>query len=403
MSTGHPYVKNEKFRETCPISLYDVAAVETWLEDLVRRGYRPVGFTGARVELLPDEPRESRFRLQPLQRRKETLNPERVEAYRVMGWQLVGQLGPFWVWRCDDPAAPELDTDPVVQGEGYRYLKRRMILRTVGWGLAWLVMSAVLILATAMASLESILSNASRLGFVARPLISAFFMVTIGVEIWLDARNTWRLWRTLAAGVPLERPKPYRRQQLLGSVVYGVTLAAMGLNLVVSFQDLDNSPSGWDHAEQTVYEEGERPSARTVLADLTALDGLEPQWTEVREKSLPIAPEMYAVRQFADLPDGGQISCYTTYYRMLTEGLARELTEELTENRAGFLDNRPFLPLEPEEVSAVDGFWWAEEDGMMKPDQFAVLRQGKQVLAIWYTGPTGLRTETAYLASLLME
>lgn len=403
MSIGHPYVKNEKFRETCPISIYDVAAVETWLEDLARRGYRPIGFTGIRADLLPDEPRESRFRLQPLQRRKETLDPERVEAYRVMGWQLVGQLGPFWVWRCDDPAAPELDTDPVVQGEGYRYLKRRMILRTVGWGLAWLVMSAVLILATAMASLESILSNASRLGFVARPLISAFFMVTIGVEIWLDARNTWRLWRTLAAGVPLERPKPYRRQQLLGSVVYGVTLAAMGLNLVVSFQDLDNSPSGWDHAEQTVYEEGERPSARTVLADLTALDGLEPQWTEVREKSLPIAPEMYAVRQFADLPDGGQISCYTAYYRMLTEGLARELTEELTENRAGFLDNRPFLPLEPEEVSAVDGFWWAEEDGMMKPDQFAVLRQGKQVLAIWYTGPTDLRMETAYMASLLPD
>ena len=28
MSIGHPYVKNEKFRETCPISIYDVAAVE---------------------------------------------------------------------------------------------------------------------------------------------------------------------------------------------------------------------------------------------------------------------------------------------------------------------------------------------------------------------------------------
>ena len=403
MSTGHPYVKNEKFRETCPISLYDVAAVETWLEALARRGYRPVGFTGAQVELLPDEPRESRFRLQPLQRRKETLNPERVEAYRVMGWQLVGQLGPFWVWRCDDPAAPELDTDPVVQGEGYRYLKRRMILRTVGWGLAWLVMSAVLILATAMASLESILSNASRLGFVARPLISAFFMVTIGVEIWLDARNTWRLWRTLAAGVPLERPKPYRRQQLLGSVVYGVTLAAMGLNLVVSFQDLDNSPSGWDHAEWTVYEEGERPPAQVILAELAALDGLDPEWTDVREKSLPIAPEMYAVRQLAYLPDVGQISCYTEYYRMLTEGLARDLTEELTGNRAGFLDREPELPLEPVSVPGTDGFWWAEENRTMAHDQFAVLRQGKQVLAIWYTGPTDLRTETAYLASLLPD
>ena len=30
MSTGHPYVKSEKFRKSCPISIYDVAAVETW-------------------------------------------------------------------------------------------------------------------------------------------------------------------------------------------------------------------------------------------------------------------------------------------------------------------------------------------------------------------------------------
>ena len=403
MRTDLHRTDGKSFRRSCPISIYDVAAVESWLEDLARRGEDPAGFTGTRVDLLPDEPRESRFRLQPLQRWREVLDPERVAAYRVMGWQLVGQLGPFWVWRCDDPDAPELDTDPVVQGEGYRYLKRRMILRTVGWGLAWLVLSAFIILATAMASLEGILSNAGRLGLVACPLICAVLMVTSGVEIWLDARNTWRLWRTLTAGVPLERSKPYRRQQLLGRIVYGIGLAAMGLNLVVSFQDLDNNPSGWDHAEQTVYEEGERPSAQTVLADLTALDGLEPQWTEVQEKSLPIAPEMYAVSQFADLPDGGQISCNTAYYRMLTEGLARELTEELTENRAGFLDNRPFLPLEPEEVPTVDGFWWAEEDGMMKPDQFAVLRQGKQVLAIWYTGPTDLRTETAYLASLLSD
>ena len=120
MDTGHDYVKKESFREVCPISVYDVTAVESWLEDLVRKGYRPIGFAGGKVELLPEEPRESRFRLQPLQRRKEVLDPERVAAYRSMGWRLVGQLGPFWVWRCDDPDAPELDTDPVVQGEGYR-------------------------------------------------------------------------------------------------------------------------------------------------------------------------------------------------------------------------------------------------------------------------------------------
>ena len=68
------------FRRTCPISIYDVAAVETWLEDLARRGEAPVSFTGSRVDLLPDAPRESRFRLQPFRRRKEVLDAERVAA-----------------------------------------------------------------------------------------------------------------------------------------------------------------------------------------------------------------------------------------------------------------------------------------------------------------------------------
>ena len=189
------------YRKSCPISIYDVAAVETWLEDLARKGENPVCFTGSRVDLLLDEPWECRFRLQPLQRWKEALDPERVEAYRSMGWRLVGQLGPFWVWRCDDPNAPELDTDPVVQGEGYRYLKRRMIFRTVGGGLIWLAMTAYFILAVALsaASLENILRNASWLGFVAAPLVAAALLTILGMQLWLDARNTWRLWKTLTA------------------------------------------------------------------------------------------------------------------------------------------------------------------------------------------------------------
>ena len=169
-----------------------------------------------------------------------------------------------------------------------------------------------------------------------------------------------------------------------------------------SIQNLDGNPSGWDHAARTVYEAGERPPVQMVLADLTALDGLEPLRTEVQEKSLPIAPEMYAARQSAVLPDGEQAFLQTAYYRMLIAGLAQTLTAELTENRAGFLDSRPELPLDPIEAPALDGFWWAEEaDGIGRPEQFAVLRQGKQVLPLWYTGSADLRTETAYLTSLL--
>ena len=49
------------YRKSCPISIYDVAAVETWLEDLARKGENPVCFTGSRVDLLLDEPWECRL------------------------------------------------------------------------------------------------------------------------------------------------------------------------------------------------------------------------------------------------------------------------------------------------------------------------------------------------------
>lgn len=391
------------FRRSCPISIYDVAAVETWLEDLARRGEEPVSFTGSRVDLLPAAPRESRFRLQPFQRRKEVLDPERVAAYRSMGWRLVGDLGGvFWVWRCDDPDAPELDTDPVVQGEGYRYLKRRMIFRTVGCGLAWLVLLGLLVFTVLNLSLRALLRQGSWLTLTAAPLVAVSLLVMLGVQLWLDARNTWRLWRTLSAGVPLERPKPYRRQLRLGQLVYAATLVVCTLNLMISFQNMGGIRSGWDHAERTVYEDGEHPPAQVILADLASLDSLAPLWTDVQEKSLPIAPKMYGSRQLAELPGGGQIFAETEFYRMQTEGLARTLTAELTDNRAGFYDNLPAIPLEPIGVPGLDGFWWAEEmDGAGNADQFAVLRRGAQVLALWYSGPTDLRTETDYLTALL--
>ena len=391
------------FRRSCPISIYDVAAVETWLEDLARRGEAPVSFTGSRVDLLSDAPRESRFRLQPFRRRKEVLDPERVAAYRSVGWRLVGKLGGvFWVWRCDDPDAPELDTDPVVQGEGYRYLKRRMIFRTVACGLVWLALLGLLVFTVLNLSLRTLLRQGSWLTLTAAPLVAVSLLAVLGVQLWLDARNTWRLWRTLSAGVPLERPKPYRRQLRLGQLVYAATLVVYTLNLMISFQNMGGSPSGWNHAEDILDRQTGQAPAETVAVSLAELDNVEPSWFSAERKSLPIAPEMYDSRQYAPLPEYGQVRAETAYYRMLTEGLARALTAELTENRAGFYDNLPAIPLEPVEAPGLDGFWWAEEmSGAGNADQFAVLRRGAQVLTLWYSGPTDLRTETGYLTALL--
>lgn len=391
----------ETIYKVCPISIYDVAAVETWLEDLAREGWCPVGFPGGRVELRPDAPMESRFRLQPLRGKKETLDPEREAVCRAMGWRLVGRLsGVFWVWRCDDPDAPELDTDPVVQGEGYRYLRRRMIRRTAGWVVVWLALLAGSVWMAANLSLREMLYRGSWLSSLLQPLLGAVLLVLILVEIWLDARNTWRLWKTLTAGVPLERPKPYRRQRLLGQASYGITLVILVLNIVVNFQNLNPVRFGWEHTRD-ILENGQ-PPAEAVTVHLADLDGVESHWFSAEEKTLPIAPEMYATRQYGELPGVGQVSAETDYYRLRTAGLARRLAEELTEERIGSWLTQPQPLLEELDAAGLDGFWWAAESGDVSPaSQYAVLLRGQEVLAVRYHGPRDLRGAVPYLASLL--
>ena len=72
------------------------------------------------------EPRQVRYRLEPLARRKEREpDPRRREDYESLGWRFVCAVrGGFYLWRCDDPAAPELFTEPETEGAAYRRLIR---------------------------------------------------------------------------------------------------------------------------------------------------------------------------------------------------------------------------------------------------------------------------------------
>ena len=117
----------QEYREFRPVELYDVAAVESWLEERDREGYHLLRFRGLYGIFYQDcSVAPSRYRLQPLLRKEKSPPPEMTDAYRELGWEYVCTLaGTFHIWRCGDPAAPELDTDPVVQSMGYGYLERK--------------------------------------------------------------------------------------------------------------------------------------------------------------------------------------------------------------------------------------------------------------------------------------
>ena len=390
--------RKEEYKELRPANAYDVAANETWLEDMAREGYRLIRMTGWSGVFEKTEPFTCRYRMQPLPKKEKAPPQELVEAYRELGWDYAGTIpGAFHVWRCEDPVAPELDTDPVVQGMGYRYLKRKMLWDGVMSALllAVLEMLCTLFPFTADTPLLDILDAVP-----GRVLMGEIGACLIVVLIICQVRGMRRLLRSLNAGIPLDRPRPYRRQKWLARGL-GVCLAYIWvMGFLGGGQTIDGNSltDGWDAGDSWHV-----PKDGVVYVDLTGLEGAEDtEFWDCRTKVHELCPRMYITTQLS-LEPGGEISqpveswVETTYYRMLTEGLARQLTRELIKRRiASFgVDGHPALTAV--ETDTLDGFWWGED----RHYQFAVARRGRQVLFVQYEGDTDLRTEEAYLASLL--
>ena len=98
-----------------PAGDWETGALEAWLEDEAAKGWR-LADSGSRLAAFErTEPARCRVRLQP--KRQETAEAwrERTGAYAAMGWTYAGELRGQEVYYCDDPAAAELESDPVAQ------------------------------------------------------------------------------------------------------------------------------------------------------------------------------------------------------------------------------------------------------------------------------------------------
>ena len=401
--TEERFVKDEEYKELRPANVYDVAANETWLEDMAKQGYRLVRMTGWSGVFEKTEPFSCRYRMQPLAKKEKAPPPEVMEAYRELGWEYAGTTpGTFHVWRCQDPDAPELDTDPVVQGMGYRYLKGKMLRQCVVDGLLLAALVALYVWAFASTSTPLLDTLEAVPG---RILVGLTTSCLIAALIVCEARSMRSLLRLLNAGIPLDRPRSYRRQKwlarglLAGMVFIWLTAVFGGARAI----DGGSMERGWDNTNRNGT-----PKEGTVYVDLADLEGAErTDFWGSRTKFQELCPRMYVTRQLsmgpeeADPQPGDSLpvrsSVETTYYRMLTEGLARRLEKELIQQRiASFgVDGHPVLTAA--ETDALDGFWWGED----RYYQFAVVRLGRQVLFVQYEGDTDLRQEDAYFASLL--
>lgn len=323
-----------------PYSLWDIQGIELWLNELAAKGYELKRFSRfwsiGRVEFQPsEEAKHCRYRLEPIGKGTKELR-ERAANYRELGWRFVEQIGKLYaVYRCDDPEAPELYTDPESLGWAMKKLIRRQWLAAAAvllWaGLLLRDMLAQLFTAPAVLAMELVL-DFERLA----PLLLALLVVVGGTVLgvlYQTVRFTG-LRRRLAQGElpPVQKRTYPQLRQFLLTLFLVVFLVGyfFFFNWVNSWRErpLPENPAEWDFPHITLSE--------TV-----------PAGTELRENA----------RQTVTLPSQpGQIvffydRAYTSWsapdqYYVTQSGLARlpgeisrqvQLVQDYTKTRAPFL------------------------------------------------------------------
>ena len=116
----------------CPV--FRVEAFQCWLEDMARKGlilYEKDNIILGVATFIRQTPRHLRYRLEPTPKQAGSMNDydtpdaQALELNAQFGWKYVTRYGQFYIYRCGDPTAPELHTDPQLQEINLLALKKR--------------------------------------------------------------------------------------------------------------------------------------------------------------------------------------------------------------------------------------------------------------------------------------
>ena len=378
-----------------PAGLYDVAANETWLEEMAVKGYAIQRIQGTRVYFAEGEAKAVRFRMQPMRKKEEAPDEERLALYRDLGWTYVGTVKDgFHLWLCEDPAAPELDTDPVVQADGYRYLKHNMKCTILLEGVFLLVMFGM----CGMANTE----GGNGLRYILRDSLPfqvpmLFMMILCGcIGAIADVRTMHRLLKRLEAGIPLERTAPYRLKQCFLRISLICMILYVILSIAKGFFPGDNGDIvGWSARA------GDGPKAGIVYVDITKLDppSDEVEFETVLTRSHELASritevEMHQIKHVTQghyvVVSKAETTCYDLRFHFLVSPLVEDICSRF----------QYWGPFEEIETPYLDRFLVTSRTGH---SNVAIAVKGKRVMELFYSGQTDLRTLDVYLAELLKQ
>ncbi len=208
-------------RKHLPASLYDTPAIETWLEDMARKGFRFTGFSfgdsGAEFEKAP--PEERRYCLEPLMKDEPGPDKETRELYARAGWEHAANTrwNEMALWRSTRLDPRPIHTDPEAAALAFKrvaaILRRRMAL----YAAADVFIMALL--AMQISVQRAVLTPMLRSGDLSVPVNLLLVAWSSAME-FSDFRTLRVLRRRLKAGVGAARPAPYGRRLWFWRVYY---------------------------------------------------------------------------------------------------------------------------------------------------------------------------------------
>ncbi len=220
----------KKVRKWTPADPYDCIALESWLEDMARKGFLLKKFRPLFCTFERGEPVELRYRVEPWRRRwDEDLPQAMLELYADCGWEYVGEISrDLLIFSARDPDAPEPHSDPELQRGQWERVRKSLLWRALG--------TAALFLSFLFLTILAVWRNGRPvLGMVKTNLLILLAVLCIyppqAAEFLRQERQIAKITQQLREGVPLEHRAMYLRRRLSGLAGFAGTAVILVLLL----------------------------------------------------------------------------------------------------------------------------------------------------------------------------
>ena len=372
-----------------PCAVWDMERLECWLEDMALKGWylKQDGIFAGFATFEKVKERKVRYRLEITPSKRglfadcaDTPDDEALQISESMGWQFVASHWQYYIYRCEDPSASELNTDPELQALSINALKKREFSSIVIM-LFWMCIYPLL------KSWGETLRMVLSLGTPLSAMILLFIIWEAAAAL-IKYFHLKKLRKKLASGGSFDRTIDWRRGHLIKRILRNFSWMLLAAIIITALARWSNEQTNYVSVDaqnipfaliEDIYPDAEVQYVDSVIE------------SQVREHSDLLAKRMISLKTWyeGDL-NGEKFDGFiiASYYEMRSEALAKSLYAEIrnSTHRA-----RHYTELEYPELETDEEFYYIDISPTL------ILRNDNKVLKVTFSNYGGFEDSEHWL------